>query len=322
MSTPGAGRTSTPVLAEVVRSGFVEGCHHGSVVLTGPDGAVAWSLGVVDRPMLPRSANKPMQTLGMLRAGLDLPPDLLALATSSHSGEPVHLDGVRRMLTGAGLTESHLRTPAGHPLDEQARDDRVRAGGQREPIAMNCSGKHAAMLASCVARGWPTAGYLDPGHPVQRIIADAVAELAGEPIGAVAVDGCGAPLLALSLAGLARAFGRMATAAPGTDAARVADAVRAYPELVSGTRRDEAALMRATPGLLCKGGAEGVYAAGLPDGRGVAVKICDGAARARQVVLVAALARVGVDNEEVRRQRELPVLGGGRSVGTVRAVLD
>ena len=92
MSTPGAGRTSTPVLAEVVRSGFVEGCHHGSVVLTGPDGAVAWSLGVVDRPMLPRSANKPMQTLGMLRAGLDLPPDLLALATSSHSGEPVHLD--------------------------------------------------------------------------------------------------------------------------------------------------------------------------------------------------------------------------------------
>ncbi len=312
---------STPVLAEVVRNGFVEGRHHGSVVLTGPDGAVQWSLGVVDRPMLPRSANKPMQTLGMLRAGLDLPPELLALATSSHSGEPVHLDGVRRILAGAGLTESDLRTPPGHPLDEQARDDRVRAGGRPEPITMNCSGKHAAMLASCVARGWPTTSYLDPGHPVQRIIADTVAELAGEPIGAITVDGCGAPLMAISLAGLAQAFGRIASAAPGTDAARVADAVRAHPELVSGTRRDEAALIRATPGLLAKGGAEGVYAAGLPDGRGVAVKICDGATRARVVVLVATLARLGVDNEAVRRQRELPVLGGGRSVGSVRAVL-
>lgn len=311
---------SQPVLAEVVRNGFVEGCHHGSAVVTGPDGRIEWSAGAVQRPMLPRSANKPMQTLGLLRAGLELPDELLALATSSHSGEPRHVEEVRTILTGAGLDETALRTPPAYPLDELARDDWIRAGRRPAPVTMNCSGKHAAMLATCVARGWPTDGYRDPEHPVQRAIRQALEDVAGEPVAAVTVDGCGAPLLALTLVGLARAFGRLASAATGTDTSRVADAVRAHPEQVSGTRRDEAALMRATPGLLCKGGAEGVYAAGLPDGRGVAVKISDGAARARQVVLAEVLYRLGLDNPTLRRQRELPVLGGGDPVGVVRAV--
>jgi L-asparaginase II len=143
-------------------------------------------------------------------------------------------------------------------------------------------------------------------------------DCAGETVAAVGVDGCGAPLLAISLAGLARAFGRLAAAPRGTDEHRVADAYREHPEYASGTRRDEAALMRATPGLLCKGGAEGVYAAGLADGRGVAVKIDDGGARARGVVLAALLDRLGVCNPTVRRQREYPVLGGGAPVGAIR----
>jgi L-asparaginase II len=313
--------TGAVVLAEVVRDGFVEGHHHGSVVITEPDGSVRWSAGDIDRPMLPRSANKPMQTLGMLRCGLPLTGALLALATASHSGEAMHLDGVRRILAGAGLDESALRTPPGYPLDDQARDEWVRTGHRPEPITMNCSGKHAAMLATCAARGWRTESYLDPEHPVQLEIRTALADTSGEPIGSVTVDGCGAPLLAITLTGLARAFGRLASAAPDTMEGRVADAVRAHPEYASGTRRDEAALIRATPGLLAKGGAEGVYAVGLPDGRGLAVKIEDGAARARSVVMAEALHGQGIRNPTIDRQREFPVLGGGHPVGAVRATL-
>src|SRR5689334_1813412 len=170
------------VVAEVVRSGFVEGHHHGSVVVTRADGSVDWSLGVVDRPMSPRSSNKPLQAVGMLRAGLDLDGELLALASASHSGEAFHLEGARRILASVGLDESALQTPPDYPIDEQAREDYVRAGGQRTSVAMNCSGKHAAMLATCVANGWDTATYLDPQHPLQVAIADTFAELTGEPV--------------------------------------------------------------------------------------------------------------------------------------------
>jgi L-asparaginase II len=326
--------TEPVILAEVVRSGFVEGRHHGSVVVTAPDGTVEWSAGVVERPMFPRSSNKPMQALGMLRTGLALEGELLALAAASHSGEAFHLDGVRRILAGAGLDESALRTPAAYPADDQARDEWIRAGHTIDPLTMNCSGKHAAMLATCVANGWSTHDYrssdasaqdvLDyrsPEHPVQQAIRTAIEDSAGEKVSYVAVDGCGAPLLAISLAGLARAFGQFASAAADTSEGRIADAFRAHPEYASGTRRDEAALMRSVPGLFCKAGAEGVHAVGLADGRGLAVKIDDGTPRARAVVMAAALQRIGVDNEVIRSQRESPLLGGGLPVGAVRPTL-
>jgi L-asparaginase II len=323
------------IVAEVVRSGFVEGRHHGSVVVTAPDGTVEWSAGVVDRPMFPRSSNKPMQALGMLRNGLSLNGELLALAGASHSGEAFHLDGVRRILAGAGLDESALRTPAAYPIDDQARDEWIHTGHTIDPITMNCSGKHAAMLATCVANDWPTHDYrstdasgqesiLDyrsPEHPVQQVIRTAIEDSAGEKASYTAVDGCGAPLLAISLAGLARSFGLFASAAPDSLEGRIADAFRTHPEYASGTRRDEAALMRAVPGLFCKAGAEGVYAVGLPDGRGLAVKIDDGASRARAVVMAAALQRIGIDNDVIRTQRESPLLGGGLPVGAVRPTL-
>src|SRR5687768_6485904 len=139
-----------PVVAEIVRSGFVEGHHYGSVVALAADGSVDWSVGAVDVPVLPRSCNKPLQALAMVRLGLDLPPDLLALTCASHSGEDFHLDGVRRTLATAGLDESALQTPPDWPLDDTAREAAIRAGRERDRISMNCSGKHAAMLATCV----------------------------------------------------------------------------------------------------------------------------------------------------------------------------
>ncbi len=312
------------VVAEIVRSGFVEGHHYGSVVALAADGSVDWSVGAVDVAMLPRSCNKPIQALAMVRLGLDLPDDLLALTCASHSGEDFHLDGVRRILDGAGLDVSALQTPPDHPLDDAAREAAIRDGRPRDAISMNCSGKHAAMLATCVVNGWDVGTYRDPAHPLQAAIADTFAELTGEPVEAVAVDGCGAPLLSASLTGLARAFRALAVAEGGAEA-RVAGAIRAFPAFVSGTRRDELALLTAVPGAIGKAGAESCYAVALPDGRAFALKTDDGAPRVRPVLMAAALARSGVDREPgvdgdaVRRTGIVELLGGGMPVGEIRA---
>jgi L-asparaginase II len=311
---------SIPAVAELVRSGFVEGHHYGSVVALGAGGDVEWSVGPVDRPVLPRSCNKPIQAVAMVRLGLDLPPDLLALACASHSGEPFHLEGVHRILASAGLDESVLQTPPDYPLDDEERDAVIRAGGQRTPVQMNCSGKHAAMLATCVANGWDTGSYLAADHPLQQGIRSTFEELTGEPVEQVAVDGCGAPLLPTSLVGLARAFRAVAVADDGPER-RVAEAIRQHPEFVSGSRRDERTLLEALPGAIGKAGAESCYAVALPDGRAFALKVDDGAARARPVVMAAALRRSGIDGDAVRRTGEAPLLGGGHPVGEIRALL-
>jgi L-asparaginase II len=320
------------VVAEIVRNGFVEGHHYGSVVALAADGSEEWSVGEVDVPILPRSCNKPVQALGMVRAGLDLPPELLALACASHSGEAFHVEGVRRILASAGLTEEALQTPPDYPLDDAARDEVIRSGAGKAPVLMNCSGKHAAMLATCVANGWSTDTYLEPDHPLQQTIAATFAELTSEPIAKTAVDGCGAPLFSSSLVGLATAFRRIALGHDGAGnpdpaAARIAAAIRAHPAYVSGSTRDERALLTAIPGAIGKAGAESCYAVALPGGRAFALKIDDGAARARPVVMAAALRRSGVDVEPgvdtdaVRRTGVAELLGGGRPVGAIRACL-
>jgi L-asparaginase II len=315
-----------PVIAEIVRSGFVEGHHTGSVVALDAGHAVAFSRGEVDAPILPRSCNKPLQAVGMLRAGLELDGELLALACASHSGEDFHVEGVRRILAGAGLDESALQTPPGWPLDDDARDRLVRAGGTRSSLHMNCSGKHAAMLATCVANGWPIETYLDPAHPLQQAIAATFADLTGEAVAHVAVDGCGAPLLSTSLRGLARGFSVLATS-DRREERRVADAIRRHPEYVSGTTRDELILLRAIPGAIAKAGAESCYAVALADGRAFALKTDDGAPRARPVVMAGLLRELGVDEEPgvdteaVRRTGAAPLTGGSAVVGEIRAVL-
>ncbi|MFJ9842089.1 asparaginase [Kitasatospora sp. NPDC101155] len=310
-----------PVLAEVIRSGFTEGRHHGSLVLLAADGSVEFALGDPDAPVFPRSTAKPFQAVATLRAGLAIEGELLALAASSHSAESFHLDGVRAILGSAGLDETALRTPADLPLDETEAELLLGTGGRRAPILMDCSGKHAGWLAACVANGWDTEGYLDPAHPIQRLAREALEEGTGEAPAHAGVDGCGAPLLAVTLTGLARSYRGLVLAAEGTAPRRVADAMRAHPEYVAGTRRADTWLMRAVPGALSKMGAEAVQVVALPDGRALAFKIDDGAERARGPVLAAALRRLGVTGVEdtVERIGAAPLLGGGVPVGQVRA---
>jgi L-asparaginase II len=228
---------------------------------------------------------------------------------------------VRRILAGAGLDESALQTPPDHPLEEWVREEALRAGVPRSPVQMNCSGKHAAMLATCVLNGWPTHTYLDPEHPLQVAIRGALEDLTGVEVASTAVDGCGAPLLSTSLTGLARAFARLALAREGSAEHRVAAAFRRHPAYASGTRRDEARLLRAVPGCVGKAGAEGCYAVALPDGHAVALKIEDGGARARPVVMAAALRRLGLDDPVLDELGEHALYGGGRRVGAVRPAL-
>ncbi|MGW1435584.1 asparaginase [Streptomyces griseus] len=308
-----------PVLAEVVRSGFTEGHHRGSLVLLAADGSVERAIGDPAAPVFPRSSNKPMQAAAILRAGLDLAGERLALAAASHSGEPFHLDLARKMLAEHGLGPGDLLTPPDLPLDPVEAEAYLAAGHVRERITMNCSGKHAAMLAVCVRNGWDTATYLAPDHPLQQLIGQVVAEAAGEPVAALGTDGCGAPLMAIGLTGLARAFRSFVLAEPGSAERRVADAMRAHPEYVAGTRRPDTWLMREVPGTLSKMGAEAVQAVALADGRALAFKIDDGAGRALGPVLARALELLGMDAPVVARIGRSPLLGGAAEVGEIRA---
>jgi L-asparaginase II len=291
----GAVYAGGELVARVERSGFTEGYHRGSVIVLDAAGAPVASAGDVLGAIFPRSSNKPMQAVAMLRAGLAYAdPADLAISAASHSGEAFHVDRVRKLLATGGFTEDDLRCPPALPLSLTAQAQLLAAGGGPTRVTMNCSGKHAAMLLTCRENGWPTGDYFAPEHPLQQRIAATVAELAGEPVAATGVDGCGAPVLALSLTGLARAFLRLVEAAPGSDERAVADAMRGYPELVSGTGADDARLLRGLPGALAKGGAEGVLAVAVPGAGAVAIKVDDGARRPRLPLLAGALRRLGV----------------------------
>lgn len=306
-------------LAEVVRSGFVEGRHHGSIAVLDACGALVASAGDPHGPVFPRSANKPMQAVAMLRCGLRVAdPADLALIAASHDAEPFHVDRVRAMLRTGGLSESDLLCPPDYPLSDNAREALIVAGQGRSPVLMNCSGKHTGMLLTCLVAGWSTEDYVDPGHPLQKACRTAVEDLAGEAVAATGVDGCGAPVLAISLTGLARAFLALVHAVPGSTPRIVADAMRAHPTLVSGTGREDARLMAGVPGLLSKGGAEGVVAVAMPGAGAVAVKVDDGAMRARMPALVPALRLLGIDSPVLDELLHVTLHGGGREVGVVR----
>ena len=307
-----------PVLAEVVRSGFVESRHRGAIAALAPDGTFAFTAGSANTPVFPRSSNKPLQATAMLTAGLPLQGELLALAAASHSGEDFHVQGVRDILDFAGLTEDDLQCPPSLPLDEPTARRLIKESDAPESRArMNCSGKHAAMLVTCIANDWPLKTYLDPEHPLQRHIRKTIEELAREPVAAIAVDGCGAPLFALTLAGVARAFRALVLAEPGSPERKLADAMRKFPEWTSGTHRDENRLMASIPGLLLKGGAEGVDAFALADGSAAALKIEDGGARARTPITVAILTALGA--QAPADLATIVVKGGGYPVGEIRA---
>ncbi|WP_190813196.1 asparaginase [Saccharopolyspora pogona] len=293
--TPPVGVPAHVPLVHVLRDGLVESVHHGTVVVVAPDGSILFQAGDAETACYPRSAAKPMQAVAMVRLGLSLPPDLLALTTSSHSGEEVHLAGARRLLELGGSTEAELGNPADLPYDPVEREAWIAAGRPARKLAHNCSGKHASMLHTARRHGWSTSDYLDPGHPLQREIAATVEDLTGQRIANVAIDGCGAPLFAVSLRGLATAAGRIASAPTGSPEGVVAQAIRAHPEMVAGSRRDTTALMSAVPGLIAKDGFEAVQIAALPDGTAIALKIADGSDRARLPTTIAALELAGVD---------------------------
>ncbi|MFQ4147639.1 asparaginase [Arthrobacter sp. LAPM80] len=307
-------------LAVQTRGELVESVHYGSIIALAPDGGSLISRGEPTARAYPRSALKPLLAVAMLRAGLELPTDQLALAAASHSGATEHQETAARILAAAGLSEADLRNSTDLPYGVGEREEWLAAGKGPTQLAQNCSGKHAALVATCVKNGWPLETYLHPDHPLTALIRETVAELTGEEITAISTDGCGTEVFGLSLNGMARAFSTLVTAAPGAPERLVADAMRAHPEMVAGSGRDVTALMEAVPGLLAKDGFEGIQLIALADGSALALKISDGGDRARMPVAVPALLAMGVDPGLLEPFNHLPVYGGGRPVGELRGL--
>jgi len=300
------------VLAEVIRSGVVESQHRGFLVALNADGSVNLELGDSSHLIFPRSTVKSFQGAAMVRNGLELEPRLLALGASSHSGSVEHIAAVREILATADLDESALQCMLDKPLGETER----RTYGDQVPtrIAMNCSGKHAAMLVTCVKNGWSIDNYLDADHPLQVACRKELENLAGEKITLTSTDGCGAPLFLISVAGLARAI-RAITISTDVAHTSVLAASRAFPEMVAGEGRLTTTMMREVPGLYMKDGVEAVEVASMPDGRTLVFKVSDGSLRPFRALVHAGLKRLGVDSSyEVE-----PVLGGGKVIGELRA---
>jgi L-asparaginase II len=310
-------------LAVLERNGLPESRHLGAAVVTGPDGSILRSLGAADALIYPRSSLKLLQAIAVLRSGVDLTGVQLVLAAASHSGTPAHETVVEELLAAAGLGADALQCPIDWPLDRATRDALVAASGERSRILMNCSGKHASFLLACVHNGWPIETYLDHAHPLQQLIRETVEELTEEPVLHSGIDGCGAPLHAVTLAGLGRAVSHVARSAD-EESARLVSAILEHPWALDGPGRANTVAIEEL-GVIAKGGAEGVMVMGAADGTSVALKVLDGSMRATTLVAVELLARAGaVERAAADRVIELTterVLGRGEPVGVLRATV-
>lgn len=301
-------------LAVLERSGMIESRHLGAACVVDGSGAVIRSLGDIDALVYGRSTLKFVQAVALLESGVDLDGEQLVLAAASHTGTARHVAVVESILARAGLDADALQCPVDWPADPVAR----RASVERSRLTMNCSGKHAAFLLACVTNGWSTMDYLDPEHPLQSHIRATLERLTGEPTSQVGVDGCGAPVFAVSLRGLATAVSRVSGATEGP-AARLSQAIRSHAWAL-----DSPAVESVIDGLgvIAKNGAEGVFVAGTPDGTAVALKMLDGSMRASITVGLALLASVNaVDAPAAHLIAESvtdQVLGGGLVVGAIR----
>ncbi len=326
---PGVSRDAAE-LAVVTRSGFIESRHLGHAAVVDRDATLVAAVGDPDTQCFPRSSLKPFQAAAVLLAGADLADAKLAFAAASHRGHPDHVALVTELLTDVGLSVDDLQTPPALPSEDWARAAVLQAGGGPTRVAMNCSGKHAGMLAACVAAGWDPSTYRDPDHPLQ-VLARRVVEIAtGVEVTTIGIDGCGAPLSTTTVRGLATAMGRLgaATAAePTGPVARRTDpdavtrddvatalgvigrAMRAHPWTIAGVGADDTIVMQELDGVVAKGGAEAVMALGSADGHGVAVKVLDGNDRAAMVAGLALLATTGMDTR-CRRRRHRPSHAG------------
>ncbi|MEO5374031.1 MAG: asparaginase [Alphaproteobacteria bacterium] len=317
-----------PVLVEVLRGGTLESRHRGAAVVVNAAGAVIAAWGDVERPVFPRSAAKPLQALALVESGaadhFALGVDEIALACASHSGTPRHTIAVDSWLRRIGLGPEDLECGAHEPSDPVSAHALTRAGQAAVAVHNNCSGKHAGFLTLARHLAVPTAGYIQPDHPVQVRVAATIGDLIGCDMTTLpcGVDGCGIPAFAWPLRALAHGLARLA--APGTGvrgeaARRLVQAMAAHPFLVGGPGRFDTEVMTAIPGLVVKGGAEGVETALLPDrGLGIAVKIDDGASRAAEVALAAVLHGLGVTG--IAPWLDRPLLNvAGREVGRIRS---
>jgi L-asparaginase II len=324
---------TNPILVEVTRGDLVESIHRGSVAIANAEGRIVLALGDLETPVYPRSSLKPIQALPLVESGaaeaFGLSDEEIALACASHSGEPMHTTRVAAWLTRIGCTEADLACGAHPSRYEPVAEEMIRRGERPTRIHNNCSGKHTGFLT--VARHWDiaTQGYERHDHPVQRAVARTLSELAeiddNMPWG---IDGCAAPNFAVPLRAQARAFAKFA--APDglhTERAnacrRIVHAMTAHPELVSGTGRGCAILMRSAQGRAAvKTGAEGFFAGIIPErGLGIVLKIDDGAGRAAETVMAAILDKLGLlgDDLVAREILRAPVLNTrGATVGERR----
>ena len=302
------------VLAELTRNGLVESVHSGHLIMLNADGSIHKVKGSVDMPIFPRSSVKCMQASAMVRNGLKLEPRLLALVEASHSGAAIHQEGVLEILAGAGLSESDLQCAFDKPLGDAERI----AWGEKPAtrLAMNCSGKHAGMLATCVINGWDIKTYLNADHPLQVAVLTEIEGLVGANVSNKTFDGCGAPLFAITTRELANAI-RNITISKDRVHVEVMSAARAFPEMVAGDGRLTTRTMQSIAGLFMKEGAEAVEVASMSDGRTLVFKISDGSWRAFGAIMHAALLEWGITTTE----EAFNVYGGANIVGGMRAVL-
>lgn len=325
-----------PIAVEVCRGGRVESRHRVALAVVDATGAVRLAVGDPTAPIFPRSAFKPIQAIPLVESGAAdayrLDAAELALACASHGGEPGHVETVRGWLGRIGLGVGDLACGAHLPSHAPSAAALQRAGETPGRAHNNCSGKHTAMLTTAVHLGEPTAGYEEPGHPVQERVRHVLEAMAGETLPAPpGIDGCGLPAWTVSLGGLATMAARFADPAglpPARRAAvhRLAAAMRGEPWFVAGTGRLCTALMQQVPAVLAKTGAEGVFWAALAEqGLGLALKVEDGAGRAAEPALLAALESLGAIDATALVALEgfvEPVLRNhvGTEVGRIRVV--
>jgi L-asparaginase II len=295
---------SDPVLVEITRGGVVESFHHGAVAVIDADGGTVLALGDIDRPVFPRSAVKAFQALPLIESGaadrFQLTEAELALACSSHSGEPRHVGGAASMLGKAGLDLHCLECGAHWPMGDAATRALAGEGMKPTPLHNNCSGKHAGFLCVAVQERIDPKGYIAPDHPLMREITGALGYMTGYDLANTArgVDGCSIPTYAIPLRHLARGFAQFASGQGlgperAKAAARLRRAVAAEPFMVAGSERFDTVVMEALrERAFIKTGAEGVYCGALPElGLGIALKIEDGAGRAAETAMAALLVR-------------------------------
>jgi L-asparaginase II len=328
MDADSLARRAVP-LARVYRGALVESEHAGHVAVVDCDGRVVAAAGDPQVVVFTRSALKPLQALPFVTARGDahfgFSREQVALLCASHSGEPRHVAGVADMLARCGATVDDLQCGSHVPRFYELLGE-FPPPPPYSPLAHNCSGKHAGMLACCALHGWSRSNYVDYDHPLQQAIREAVATTAGVTVADLVpgVDGCSAPNYALPLAGLARAYARLATANDDAPAlAGLAVAMTAHPEMVSGERRSDLALMQAGRGdWVTKIGAEGVQAIGVRSrGLGIAIKVADGNTRGLHPATVAVLDALGLVDDAARAalvRWERPSLANFRGIATGR----